>query len=112
MITKHTPLELRANTYYGENSELNQDKWTGYHKRFGDYQQFQVLDMNFQGKMVRSGFVYVQVFTDLDLKVGDVVTVQEVLFVMRKGNTFIVGVSIKEKSKANLEMGTEVDCGF
>lgn len=103
MILKGTPIELRPNTNYPDNPEKNEEKWIGSNK-LGDYQQFQVFDMNFDKGKGRHGFLYVQVFTDLDLHAGDTVTVKEIHYVMKKGrNVTIIGVSIHETSGFNVE---------
>lgn len=112
MILKGTPIQLRHNTFYKDEPEKSQDKWYGDNK-LGSYQQFQVLDMNFDKGKANNGFLYVQVFTDLDLHVEDVVTVKDILYVMKKGrNTTVMGVTIHEKSIVNVEDIGSDECGY
>ena len=112
MILKGTPIHLRHNTYYKDDPAKSQEKWYGENK-LGCYQQFQVLDVNFDKGKANNGFVYMQVFTDMDLHVEVVVTVKEILYVTKKGrSTTVVGVTIYEKMMVDVEdIGSE-DCGF
>lgn len=98
MIFEGSRIEIRPNKRYRDNPELNEDIEVG-EGRFGSYQQCQIIDRNAteDGK-VKTGFFYCRIHTNLNLKVGDIVTVDKILYVQRKQNICVIAINIKESS--------------
>lgn len=115
MIYQGSKIKLLPNTEDkdGTSNEKN-EKWEGIN-HFGHYFQFKVLDKNLFQKKMRSGFIYLQVFTELDLHAGDVVTIKKLLYAGRKDNIVILGVEIMEQPESTVEAlgtGSLLDYGF
>lgn len=112
MICKGTKLTLRPNKRYKNNPELNEDIQVG-NDRYGDFQQCQVLDVNHTNDTsVKSGFFYCRIHTNLSLKVGDIVTVDKIQYVQKKGNIAIVAVTIEETSPVYYDDKVDEDVKF
>lgn len=114
MITKGTKIILKPFANYKDDPSKYQACEFG-KDRYGEYLQFQCIDHNdaLQGKRKSVGWLYLRVHTSLPLDVGEQITIDEVLYVMKKGNTAVVAVTIKEKAVGTIEEDEEDDsCGF
>lgn len=110
MIKVGDKIELKPYKKYKDNPELNVDIGSNNNK-FGDYQQAQVRDVNHgENGKINSGFVYVNIYTPIPLKVGDMVTVKKFLYFQKKSNvTTVVGIEIEETSPLFKEIKQEED---
>lgn len=68
----------------------------------GEYLKFQVLDVNTGEKGKLTGFAYLNVYTDVPLKVYDMVTVDKILYVQVKRMGYrtvtVIGITIKQSN--------------
>ena len=106
MIKKNTNITLRPYKTYKNDSSKNVPIGYGEDAE-GTFLKFQVMDVN-GGKDGKSntGFAYVNVYTDLPLKVNDMVTVEEIVTFQVKRNVVIIGIRIKQKVAGVLESQT------
>lgn len=92
-----------------------QEKAVGIRPKFGEFQQFQVHDVNFsQLRRPIYGFVYLQIFgCEIDLRAGDCVTVDKILYIQNKNKLTTIGCTIKEKSpfQSDYEVGNQEENG-
>lgn len=102
VISKGSKLRVLANYHYKNHPEKNVDILLG-ETRNGKYQQFQVQDVNqgLNGK-VNTGYAYVRAFTNVPLKVGDYVTVKEILAIIKKYKDTIIHIKIEETMPGEL----------
>jgi len=99
VIKEGTRITLRPyKDYHGQEGKEN--IYAGYDKdKFGnEYLKFQTIDINRGVNKPTTGFCYVNIYTDLPLKVGDSVTVDKILGVQVKGfkRTVVLWIKIKE----------------
>lgn len=105
MIVLNRPIALKPFKDYKNQPEKYQEKFIGSMKRFGEYQQFQVHDTNeSKNGRVTFGFFYIQIYgCEIDLKPGDMVTIDRILYLQNKSKLAIIGCTIKEKSPFQLD---------
>lgn len=98
MILRGSKIKLRPNMVYKDQPEKSEDVGTG-ENRLGKYQQLQVLDINdgADGRK-KTGFFYVRIYTEIPLCPDDEVVVKEILFVQRKQNKCVIGITIEENN--------------
>lgn len=106
MLASGTNVTLRPYKTYKNNPENNVAVGYGENKR-GKFLKFQVMDVNNSGSKKATGFLYVNVHTDLPLKVFDMVTIDQILYVQRKFNVVVIGITIKQTNPEVLEMPKE-----
>lgn len=96
MINRGSKIKLRPNMIYKDNPEKNELVGTG-ENAYGKYQQMQCLDLNngADGKN-HTGFIYIRVHSEIPLVPDDEIVVSEILYVQRKRNVVVVGVTILE----------------
>lgn len=114
MITKGTKIILKPFANYKDDPSKYQACEFG-KDRYGEYLQFQCIDYNdaMNSKKKSVGWLYLRVHTSLPLDVDEQITVDEVLYVMKKGNTAVVAVTIAEKAVGTIEELEDDDsCGF
>lgn len=106
MIKKGSNITLRPYKTY--KCDPIKSELIGYNENsFGKCLQFQVMDVNNTKKdKPITGFVYVNVHTSVPLKVGDLVTVKDILYVQRKINIVIVGITIEQTNPGVFEDDT------
>lgn len=103
MISAGVKITILPNKRYPNNPELNEDIQIG-NDRFGDFQQCQVIDRNpCENGKVKTGFFYCRIHTSLPLKIDDIVTVEKILYVQRKGNIAVIAITIQESSPVQYE---------
>lgn len=100
MIDIKRPITLKPYKDYKNKPEKYQEKLVGNMKTFGDFQQFQIHDYNRTSKdNLAFGFFYLQIYgCEIDLKPGDMVTIDKILYLQNKNKLAIIGCTIKEKS--------------
>ena len=99
MIRPGSNITLRPYKIY--RNDRSRDVPIGYGEdRRGKYLQFQVLDINSGLTKKLTGYAYVNIYTEIPLKIDDIVTVKEILYVQVKKiglNTItIIGLKIKQ----------------
>lgn len=98
MIKSGTKITIRPNKRYPNNPELNEDIAVG-SDHYGDFQQCQVMDINSTSETkFKTGFFYCRIHTNIPLKIGDMVTVDKIIYFQQKMKNAIVGITIQEKS--------------
>ena len=109
------PWALKPYKDYKNQPEKYQEKAVGIRPKFGEFQQFQVHDVNFsQLRRPIYGFVYLQIFgCEIDLRAGDCVTVDKILYIQNKNKLTTIGCTIKEKSpfQSDYEVGNQEENG-
>lgn len=103
MIKAGNSITLLPYKTYKNNPSKNEPVGYGTND-LGDYLKFQVLDVNKgYGDKCYTGFMYVNVYTDLPLKVHDRVTIESIVSIQRKYNIVAIWITIKEKSPSLFE---------
>lgn len=97
MIYPGRNITLRPYKVY--KNDHSKDEIIGYGEdKRGKFLKFQVMDVN-QGKnKTNTGYAYVNVYTDLPLKVDDMVQIDKILYIQIKQRTFIMGITIKQSN--------------
>lgn len=118
MIYPNRPLPLKAYRDYKSHPEKYQEKLIGHMNGFGEFQQFQLHDVNYSvgGKPIY-GYFYIQIFgCEIDLKPGDMVTIDKILYFQNKNKLAMIGCTIKEKppfqTDIEIEDDSQEDIGF
>ena len=109
MLHTNRPWMLKAYKDYENQPEKYQEKNVGVRPKLGEFQQFQVHDVNctLQGKLIY-GYIYLQIFgCEIDLRAGDAVTIDKILFVQAKGKLITIGCTIKERSPFQRDVEVE-----
>lgn len=116
MIKEGTNITLRPYKNYPNNPEKSVQVGFGEDHILGKHLKFQVMDVNNgTGAKPHTGFAYINVYTELPLKVGDMVTVDKIVTFQIKKNIVIIGVTIsqtavgefKEDTHSNNELGVD-----
>lgn len=101
MIRPDVNITLRPYKIYKDDHSKDVPVGYGNDKR-GKYLKFQVLDINTGEKGKLTGFAYLNVYTDIPLKINDVVTVDKILYVQVKRMGYrtvtVIGITIKQTS--------------
>lgn len=99
MLKKRTRIRLLAYKHYKDDSKKNVDVGV-WENSFGRCLQFQTLDTNAKqgNKGLNTGFLNVNVHTDIPLRVDDYVTIKEILYIQKVFNYTTIGISIEETS--------------
>jgi hypothetical protein len=100
MINTDRNITLRPYKFYKNDPSKSID--VGYGENlYGKFLKFQVLDCNAGEHGTNTGFAYLNVHTNIPLKVNDCVMVDEILYVQVKRTSFnktatIIGITIKQ----------------
>ncbi|MFR7590224.1 MAG: hypothetical protein ACLUVC_02175 [Longibaculum sp.] len=97
MIKEGTNITLRPYKHYKDNPENDVPVGFGEDHILGKHLKFQVMDVNNgAGAKPHTGFAYINVYTELPIKVGDMVTVDKIVTFQIKKNIVIIGVTIRQ----------------
>ncbi|MEG0366015.1 MAG: hypothetical protein RR585_04210 [Coprobacillus sp.] len=110
MIAPGYGITLRPYKFYKNDPSKNVIVGYGEDKR-GSFLKFQVMDFNANGtEKGNTGFTYVNIYTDLALKVGDMVRVDKILYAQFKRQGNCIGITIKETNPSGCVIEEEQDC--
>lgn len=104
MLKKGTEIHLLAYKHYKGDSKKNVDVGV-WENSFGKCLQFQILDTNAKqgNKGLNTGFLNVNVHTDIPLRVDDCVTIKEILYIQKVFNYTTIGITIEETFSGVIE---------
>ncbi|MGX8835314.1 hypothetical protein ACWG0P_14025 [Amedibacillus sp. YH-ame6] len=107
MIRKGTRIVVHKNNEYKNDPSRDVEILTGENKS-GKYQQFRAMDVN-RGITQKNmtGFLYVRAFTPVQLKVGDIITVKEIIGLLQKPKATILEIKIEETLAGGIEINDE-----
>lgn len=100
MINSGRSITLRPYKHYKDDPSKSVDVGYG-ENSYGKFLKFQVLDCNAGENGSNTGFAYLNVYTDVPLKVNDCVTIDDILYVQVKRTSYnktatIIGITIKQ----------------
>lgn len=113
MIRSGMSFTLRPYKTYREDHSKDVPVGYGEDSR-GKFLKFQIMDVNrAERKGSITGFSYVNVYTDIALRVGDFITIEDILYVQVKSRIVVLGITIKQKNPSTFgeieTFGEEID---